>query len=115
MAESSIQITDESAFKSGSLGMQILFTIVTFGIYSLYWMHKLHKSIAKGTDRNVSAGLRTIGLFIPFYNFVVLWRDSHDVEPITGKDGVLVFLLFIVFGPAAWYLIQSGINSMHDA
>jgi hypothetical protein len=44
------------------------------------------------------------------HNFVVMWRTAHDSEAVTDNGGVILFLLFLVFGPAAWYLIQSGIN-----
>ena len=113
MSDTATQITDDSAFKVGSLGKQILFFVITFGIYGIYWMHKLHKSIESGTDADASATIRTIGMFVPIYNLVVLWRDSHDVEAITEKDGVLTFLLFLVIAPVGWYLIQNGINEMH--
>jgi len=106
------QITNPSAFKHQSLGKQILFAIVTLGIYTIYWWHVTNKQLNEGTDANISVGLRTVGMFIPFYNFVVMWRTSHDAEAVTDQDGVLLFLLLLVFAPAAWYLIQSGINGV---
>ncbi len=112
MSEESREITDPSAFAHRSLVKQVLFTIITFTLYTIYWWHLLHKQLAKGTNADFNPAWRTVGLFIPIYNFVVMWRDSHDSEPLTGKDGVLIFLLFLVFPPAAWYLIQTGINDV---
>jgi hypothetical protein len=113
MSGSRTSITNPSTFKYGSLGKQVLFAIVTFGLYMIYWTHKVHKQLANGTDAQFSPGLRTVGWFlIPFYNFVVMWRTCHDCEPLTGKDGVLLFILFLVFPPASWFLIQSGINDV---
>lgn len=106
------EVTNRSAFKERSLGKQVLFSIVTFGLYTIYWYHLVHKQLADGTDANFDPTFRTIGLFIPFYNFVVLWKTSNDCEAVTDQDGVMLFLLFLVFAPAAWYLIQSGINDI---
>jgi hypothetical protein len=110
MSDSSTAVTDASAFQERSLGKQVLFTIVTLGLYSFYWWHITHQQLNDGTDADFSPVLRTVGLFIPFYNFLVMWRTSHDAEAVVDQDGVILFLLFLVFAPAAWYLIQSGIN-----
>ena len=112
MATSSHEVTDPSAFTADSLAIQVLLTIVTFSFYTIYWYHKVHVQLSRGTNANFSPGWRTVGLFIPFYNFVVLWRTCHDAEPVTGKDGILVFLLFLVFPPAGWFVVQTGINDV---
>jgi hypothetical protein len=112
MTDESTTVTDPSAFSERSLGKQVLFSIITFGIYIIYWFHITHKQLAKGTDADFSATWRTIGMFIPIYNFIVLWRDGQDCEAVTDQDGVILFILFIVFSPAAWYLIQTGINGV---
>jgi len=104
------EVTDPSAFESGSLVLQAILAVVTFSLYTIYWFHKVHVQLDRGTTANFSPAWRTIGLFIPLYNFVVLWRTSHDAEAVTDKDGILVFLLLLVFPPAAWYLVQTGIN-----
>jgi hypothetical protein len=49
---------------------------------------------------------------VPIYNLVVMWRTSHDSAAVTDTGGVVLFLLFLVFAPAAWYLVQSGINEV---
>lgn len=112
MSDSAREITDPSAFRDRSLAIQVLLSIVTLGLYIIYWWHITHKQLDAGTSADVNPTWRTIGLFIPIYGIIVVWRDSHDAEPVTGKDGVLIFILFIVFAPAAWYLIQSGINEI---
>lgn len=106
------RVTDASAFQHRSLVKQVLFTIVTFGIYAIYWWHVTHKQLDRGTDADFSPTLRTVGLFVPIYNFVVMWRTSHDAEAVNDTGGVLTFVLFLVFAPAAWYVVQSGINDV---
>lgn len=112
MSDSSAEVTDESAFANRSLGKQVLFTVVTLGVYGIYWWHVTNQQLNEGTDAEFNPTLRTIGLFVPLYNFVVMWRTSHDSEAVTDQSGAVLFLLFLVFAPASWYLIQSGINAV---
>ena len=90
----------------------MVFTIISFGIYMIYWIHITHKQLANGTDAEFSPALRTIGMFIPIYNFVVLWRTSHDAEAVTDQSGPILFLFYLVLAPVFWYLVQSGINDV---
>lgn len=110
--DSSAKVTDASAFRHRSLGMQVVFMIITLGFYAIYWFYVTHKQLTAGTDSDFSPGLRTIGLFIPIYNLIVMWRTSHDAEAITNQSGAILFLFLLVFPPAAWYLIQAGINKV---
>lgn len=91
---------------------QVLFSIVTLSLYWLYWIHVTHKQLARGTDADFNPTWRTIGLFIPIYNLIVIWRTAHDCEAVTDQGGVVLFLLWIVFVPALWYLVQTGINDI---
>jgi len=110
--DSSTRVTNPAAFQKRSLGKQVLFTIITLGIYPLYWMHITHKQLANGTNADFSPAMRTIGMFIPIWNFVVMWRTSHDAEAVTDQSGAILFLFFLVFAPVSWYLIQTGINGV---
>lgn len=106
------EITDTTAFTHGSLAKQVLFTVLTLGLYPLYWWYSTSAQLNRGTSADCSPGLRTVGLFVPIYNIVVMWRFSHDAAAVTDQDGVILFVLLLVFGPAAWYLIQTGINEV---
>jgi len=115
MSEGSPQITDESAFQARSLGKQVVLSIVTLSLYWLYWFHVTNKQLAAGTDADFAPTVRTVGLFVPIYNLLVMWRTSHDYEAVTDKDGALLFLLWLVFVPVLWYLVQSGINDVAES
>jgi hypothetical protein len=108
------EVTDASAFDHRSLGKQILFSVLTLGLYTLYWFHVTHRQLSAGTSADFNPTMRTVGLFVPVYNLVVIWRTSHDAEALVDQDGTLLFVLFLVFAPAAWYLVQSGINAVAD-
>jgi len=101
------QVTDESAFKSGSLGMQVLFTVLTLGLYTIYWTYKTAKMLDRGTDKSLSPVLA----FIPFVNIIAYWQISKAGEAVAEQDAMPVFLLFLFFPIISWYWIQSGINA----
>jgi len=103
-------VTDPSAFKQGSLGIQVVLFIVTLGLYGLYWYYNVNSQLAAGTDAQFSAGTRTILSIIPVLGLYWVWQTCNDAEAVTDQSGGLLFVLFIVFSPISWYLIQSGIN-----
>jgi hypothetical protein len=98
-------VTDSSAFTKGSLGKQVALTVVTFGLYSLYWMYKTADQLDRGTD----ASLTPILVIVPFYG---QWMLADGGEAVTDQSSGILFLLFLVFGPISWFLIQSGINDV---
>jgi hypothetical protein len=109
MSDSSLQITDPSAFQERSLGKQIGLSVITFGLYPVYWWHLVHKQLAAGTDADIDPMMRTLLLFVPIYG---LWKSSDDASVVTDQDGVVLFLLFLVVAPVGWYMVQSGMNEV---
>ena len=101
------QVTDASAFRRGPLGKQIVLFVITLGFYGLYWMYKT----ADQLDRGTSSDINPILVIVPFYG---LWLVAGGAEAVTEQSQGVLFLLFLVFGPAAWYLIQSGINEVAE-
>jgi hypothetical protein len=85
--------------------MQVGLSIVTFGFYPLYWMYTTASQLDAGTD----ADINPILVIVPVYG---LWMLSEAAEAVTDQSQMVLFLLFVVFGPAAWFLIQSGINDI---
>jgi len=110
MSEPQRSVTDPSAFKHGSLGKQALLAAVTFGLYALYWWHQTHEQLAAGTDTDFDPTMRTVGLFVPFYGLYIIWQDCNDLEAVTDQSAGVLFALFLFLAPAAWFMVQSGIN-----
>lgn len=102
------QVTDESAFKSQSLGIQVVFFIITFGLYGIYWTYKTAKILDKGTDQD----LTPILAIIPLVNIIAIWQISKAGQAVTNQNAVPIFLLFIFFPIISWYWVQTGINSV---
>lgn len=102
------QVTNASAFEQGSLGIQVVLTIVTLGLYPLYWTYDTAKQLDRGTDANL---MPILGL-IPVVNLVAFWQISGAAEAVTDQSKIVLFLLFLVFAPISWYWVQSGINGV---
>lgn len=104
----SVRVTDESAFSKGSLGIQIVLTVVTFGLYTLYWTYSTAKQLDAGTDED----LTPIFGVLPVLNLIAFWQISEASEAVTDQSNIVLFLLFVFFAPVSWYLVQSGINDV---
>ena len=107
MAETAT-VVDGSAFRKRSLGKQVLFAVLTAGLYSVYWFYVTAKQFDAGTDRNPTPILA----FVPGVNLLTAWQISGAAEAVTDRSQVVLFLLFLVFAPLSWYWIQSGINGV---
>ncbi|MFP9060000.1 hypothetical protein ACLI4R_05645 [Natrialbaceae archaeon A-chndr2] len=112
MPSSNRQVTNPGAFSHRSLGKQVLFTVITLGLYPVYWYYITLVQFSEGTDAEYSPVLRFIGFFIPFVNLVIMWWFAQDAEAVVEQDGLLIFLAALVFPPIVWYLVQSGINDV---
>lgn len=99
--------------KRRNMAVQVLLMIVTFGIYSIYWFYSVAmemKEIAK--DQNASPALWTVLLFIPFGSIYSSYKFSELYENISAErfNRWLLFILWIVFAPAVWFIVQSDLN-----
>lgn len=108
------EVTNASAFKKGSLGKQVLFTIVTFGLYGIYWWYSTHQQFAEATNTDLDPTIQTVLYILPPLSLYAIWKFSNEAELVAGQSGTVLFLLFLVFPPAGWFLVQSGINEMAE-
>ena len=86
----------------------LLLPLVTFGIYSLYWLVKTKgEMVSKGADIP-TAWL----LIVPIANIWWLWKYGEGVETVTnGKiSGVLAFILLWILGTIGHAIIQDSFN-----
>ena len=89
----------------------IIFTIFTFGIYSLYWAYSTKKEmVEQGAD------IPTFWLIIiPLVNIYWTYKYSMGAAKVAKKEdtmGYIYFILWIVFAPAAMILIQIELNKL---
>ena len=86
----------------------VIFSIVTLGIYYVYWI-----VTTKNEMVNMGADIPTAWfLIIPLVHIYFVWKYALGVEFISNRsiEGIIIFILAIVFWPAAIYLIQTELN-----
>ena len=99
------------------IGFAILMTIVTLGIYSLYWVFKTQDEVKNHSGQGVGG---VLGLVIYIVVSVVTWflipsevgkmftRDGRPA-PFTGWTGL--WLLLPIVGAFVWFIkIQGALN-----
>jgi hypothetical protein len=106
--------------------------IITIGIYLFFWWYFIHRELrdygrSKGTDDlGTSPGTSvlaiTLGALVIVPALVSFYRAFHRVtgaQRLAGLDqqlnGWIALLLFLVFSPAYYAYLQSGLNSVWQA
>lgn len=104
-----------------SIGVCILLSIITFGIYNLYWMYLLvrnTRSIQKNTAS--CAGEMLCLIFVPFYSLYWWYTRGENVKQEFNKHNYaatgngVVYLILAIFGLSivSMAIMQSDFNSL---
>lgn len=100
-----------------STGMCIVLTIVTLGIYSLFWFYKTHEEMKRYSGVGIGGAVAlvitiVVGVVTPFItsNEVGgLYERAGQVKPVTGTTGLWYFPgAFIIVGPLIWFIKTNG-------
>ncbi len=101
-----------------SIGLSILWTILTLGIYTLVWTYRTHEEIKRYSGNGVGGvlGLVIVILISPITFFVVpsearyLYEDLDGGEsPVRGLTGL--WLLLPIVGTFVWFFkVQGALN-----
>jgi len=119
--EASLYIAEEDTLPGDILTVKnrnpifvVVLSVVTFFLYGLYWFYQTRNEVNEVIGGRTSALLWTIGLFIPFVNLYVLWKYCEDLVAATksSQSAVVYFILWVVFFPAAQYLMQQDLNKI---
>ena len=111
-AGSEVRRTDHIKYRN--MWVQVLLAIITLGIYTIYWFHvtlgELYR--ANGTEDR-RRWLWTILYIIPIAQFFAYWHQGYEYDKfVNGKfPGIAIFILWIVFGPVVWFLVQRDLNA----
>ena len=104
-----------------SIGVCILLSIITCGIYGIYWMYLLVKntrSIQKNTDKCTGEMLCLI--FVPFYSLYWWYTRGEKVRQgfaehnYNATGGGVAYLVLAIFGLSivSMAIMQSDFNSL---
>lgn len=111
-------VNNEAMVHGRGIGMAILFTILSCGIYGIYWMIKINDSvnILAENQKYTTGGmvfllsLVTCGIYALFW----MYKMGENCDKIKGQDGnsgilYLVLALF-GFGIVSYCLMQDTVN-----
>ena len=106
-----------------SIATCIVLTIVTLGIYGLYWMVKVHQEvhIVSGEQPTVSGGMLILLTIVTFGIYSLYWcyKQGERIDKIhtmrgvpVGNNAVLYLVISIVgFSIVAMALMQNELNT----
>ena len=105
--------------KRRKIGIQVLLSIVTFGIYGVYWAYISHDEVKQHTNDGVGGVVGVvIYLFIGIVTLFLLpieiermYRADGRESPVSAKTAFWV-LLFVI----PWYVkVQQALNEYWEA
>ena len=105
-----------------SIGICILLSIVTFGIYMFYWIYKLHEEThaVAGEAPDISGGLVILLTIVTFGIYGIYWcyKQGERIDKIhamrgvpAGNNAVLYLVLGIFIAIVAYALMQNELNT----
>ena len=99
--------------KDRDMLVQVILFIITFGIYGIYWFYQTaNEMMDLAADPDASPALWTFLLLLPpltlyaHYKYAELFEDIADDH----MNKWILFILWIVFPPAVWFIVQSDLN-----
>ena len=100
--------------KRRNMWVQVLLAIITLGIYTIYWFYVTLEELHRANGNQDGGGcLWTILYLIPIANLFAYWHQSQEYDKfVSGKyPGIAIFILWIVFAPVVWFLVQRDLNA----
>lgn len=97
--------------KKRNVALAIIFTIITFGIYGIYWFVCLtnDSNTLCPEQKTASGGLAFLFTLISFGIYGIYW--NYKLGEKVGGSGILYLILSLVgFGWVNYILAQSAIN-----
>ncbi len=87
----------------------VIFTIITLGIYGIYWLYSTKKELVE-----LGARVPTFWLFIiPIIDIYWIYKYAKGVAHIAKNSmGIIDFILWLVFAPIAMILTQIEHNKL---
>ena len=103
--------------KNRNMLVQFGLFVVTLGIYAIYWYYSTLKELHIANGKDEGAGLWTVLALIPIANFFSWWHYSSEFARFTNDryPSILTFILWIVFSPVVWLIVQMELNKAAPA
>lgn len=109
-----MNMTGQTVGKPRKIGLQILVSIVTLGVYGVYWAYTSHEEIKQYSGDGVGG---VIGAIIYFFAGVITWfllpieiKRMYEKDGKTSPVGASTAFWILLFG-IPWYVkCQSALN-----
>lgn len=100
------------------IGKMIILTLVTFGIYGVYWQCSFQNQLNKKTGQGFTGFGHFFMLFITFGIYELYWQYAAGkrIESLGAEDKSILYLMlaFIGVGFVNIFLMQDDINKLED-
>ena len=98
--------------KYRNMVMQVVLVVVTLGIYALYWYYVTLYELHQANGRTEGSGMWTFLSVIPIAQYFAYWHQSNEYAEFVDEkySAIGIFILWLVFSPAVWFLVQSDLN-----
>ena len=109
--------------RSRSIGVSILLSVVTCGIYGMFWFVMLTDEVNELSDDHSTTGgmallysIITCGIYTFFWNYK-MGKRMYDIqlkENVPANDNSILYIIlnFIGLGIVSYAIIQSDINDI---
>ena len=110
--------------KEKNIVVQIILSLVTCGIYGIYWFITLTDDVAVLNDNKEFSGVKafifsliTCGIYFIYWNYKIgkeMYEANQKHNINTASDNSLVYLILSLFGLSiiTYCLVQSEINKI---
>ena len=68
----------------------ILLSVLTLGLYELYWFYRNWRELREEIGIDVSPGWRTFGLLVPFVNVFMVYQQLRLIHEVAASRGIPV-------------------------
>jgi H+/Cl- antiporter ClcA len=104
--------------KYRNLVLIIVFSIITLGIYAIYWLVSTTNELRRMTSSAPNPWFLLL-LLVPvvdiFVAFWYYWKYSKAIREISDFEPVLLFVLWIIISPVAMIIAQIQLNKKAQA
>jgi hypothetical protein len=96
---------------------QVLLFVSTLGLYGVYWVYTSFSEMNDYLQLEENPALLTLMAFIPFLNYLALYKYAEAVETLSegSVNKMFMFTVLVVFSPAAWFITQMELNKRATA
>jgi len=102
--------------KKRSIVMMFLLSIITFGIYPLYWYCSFQNQLKKNTGKGFGGFVHLVVTFLTFGLYYIVWnyKAGRRLAELGAQDNSTLYLVLTLIG-FSWlnmFLMQSQANQL---